>query len=391
VRGAAASVQEGFMTVRHLGRSGRRSSTTRPYSFLLLAGVVLAACGDGTGPVAEVLEELLFVGSREAPQGSGGASEHRDIFRIREDGTGVENVTRTPAEHYRSLGLTRDGRTVVFNRQSGCYGIFTMGTDGSNVREIADFENFRCTYRPRIAANSAQVAFTTSRDRLGWGVWAMNLDGSGARKVSGDLELTGGVWAGGWSPDGRVVLHHTLAIGQTRTYLAAADGSGVTPMFDRVGDHSPAWSPDGSRIAFISDRDGAQRVYVMNADGSGVRRVSSLGGEDFLAHPWSIAENDHSPWSPDGRSLVFTNVQGNLSSLYIVAPDGSGLRRLTDPQLNAAFNGWSRSGGRIAFSGSAGALNSPRDIFIVNADGTGQRNVTSSSSNDGNALWLPRR
>jgi hypothetical protein len=72
----------------------------------------------------------------------------------------------------------------------------------------------------------------------------------------------------------------------------------------------------------------------------------------------------------------------------VIGTDGSGLRRLTFRP--GWFNGWSRSGGEIAYTE---AVNTPghfdNDVFVVNADGTGSVNLTNNRSDDSDAIWVP--
>lgn len=55
---------------------------------------------------------------------------------------------------------------------------------------------------------------------------------------------------------------------------------------DRVVDAGPTWSPDGKRIAFVSDRDGNPEIYVMAAEGSDVRRLTNNPAVDASPSWW---------------------------------------------------------------------------------------------------------
>jgi dipeptidyl aminopeptidase/acylaminoacyl peptidase len=127
-------------------------------------------------------------------------------------------------------------------------------------------------------------------------------------------------------------------------YVVNADGSGQRRLA-RNG-RAPAWSPDGRTIAFFSD----SKIYLMNADGSEHRQLTkTMRGGRSLA------------WSPDGRKLAFFDKGGPCPicfNLYVVNSDGSGLRNLTR-KLWAAGAGsgggptfdpaWSPDGQMIAF------------------------------------------
>src|SRR5687767_223071 len=74
--------------------------------------LVTGACADPSGP--DVLEEqIVFVSTRDGvpdPSGFGSLSE---IYRMSVDGSGVENLTKSPG-YYNHLSVTPDGRTLVF-------------------------------------------------------------------------------------------------------------------------------------------------------------------------------------------------------------------------------------------------------------------------------------
>ncbi len=113
-----------------------------------------------------------------------------------------------------------------------------------------------------------------------------------------------------WAPTGIWVAFATTRGGNTEVYRVRPDGTGPENLTrNPANDDEPAYSPDGRRIAFTSDRDGhGPRLYVMNADGSESRAV---GGQlpDAPQHGPS--------WSPDGRVLACTVVQGPDTTVWV--------------------------------------------------------------------------
>src|SRR5262249_41521856 len=80
-------------------------------------------------------------------------------------------------------------------------------------------------------------------------------------------------------------------------------------------------------------------------------------------------------WSPDGREIAFTMfVDRNHSyNVFVVNADGTGLKNLTDSNREAVDPAWSPDGKRIAFVSHAANL--PTRLWVMNADGTEQADV----------------
>ncbi|HEY9427793.1 MAG TPA: hypothetical protein VIR34_11615 [Gemmatimonadaceae bacterium] len=96
------------------------------------------------------------------------------------------------------------------------------------------------------------------------------------------------------SPDGKSVVYATdrehLGAGDLRIHVL--DVATGTDRSLGVSGTGPRWSPTGEWIAFGWDN----KLYVIRPDGSGLRRVSGSEPND-LYEPWTS-------WSPDGKWLV---------------------------------------------------------------------------------------
>ena len=127
-----------------------------------------------------------------------------------------------------------------------------------------------------------------------------------------------------------------------------ADGSGQRKLTRAPHPKKvPVWSPDGTKIAFGRFRTPTRKtrglrfvqtdVYVMNVDAE--------PASERLARPaWPAS------WSPDGRKIAFTSGHDGESEIYVMNADGSGQRRLTQQRGNAtSAPAWSPDGRKIAF------------------------------------------
>jgi Tol biopolymer transport system component len=206
----------------------------------------------------------------------------------------------------------------------------------------------------------------------------VNADGSGQRLLTRAARNTA---TPAWSPNGRQIAFEDGIGGLLiSVYVVNADGSGQRRLA-RNG-RAPAWSPDGRTIAFISD----SKIYLMNADGSEHRQLTKPPGGRSLA------------WSPDGRKLAFLR-QGDCGqfcfNLWVVNSDGSGLRNLTSKLDAGALRrgapasdpAWSPDGQMIAFVRLNNGLGSP--IYVVKTDGSGLRRLTRPAALDADPTWSP--
>ena len=109
-------------------------------------------------------------------------------------------------------------------------------------------------------------------------------------------------------------------------FIVDVDGSRVVDLSGVGEGGQVTWSPDGRSILFASHRDhsdNSRDIYVMGPDGSGVRRLTSAGAET-------------PGWSPDGRYIVFS-----AGGLFVMRADGSGVMSLpVEGVREASFPDW---------------------------------------------------
>jgi Tol biopolymer transport system component len=147
-----------------------------------------------------------------------------------------------------------------------------------------------------------------------------------------------------------------------------------------------AISPDGSKIVFTSHREGDLDLYLMDSDGSNVRRLTSEYGYDggpFFS--WSgryIVYRSFHPRTEGERRDYAENFPRNIFrptwlEIFLMNADGTGKRQVTDLKA-ASFAPFMHPNDRqIIFSSN---LHNPSGrffaLYLVNTDGTGLERVT---------------
>jgi Tol biopolymer transport system component len=175
------------------------------------------------------------------------------------------------------------------------------------------------------------------------------------------------------SPNARDIVFTSNRTGNNDIYIiGSAGGAAVNLTNNAATDGWPRWAPDGEHIVFHSNRDGNFELYVMNRDGSGLTRLTNYPGVD-----------QYPDWSPDGRAMAFRRDV----DIYVLELSDGGIRRLTNaPPLNQ-MPAWSPSGTQLAFMSSRDGYLS---VFVMNADGSGQRNLTVKNAGDPDSDWVSR-
>jgi TolB protein len=253
--------------------------------------------------------------------------------------------------------------------------LYVVSEDGSGLREIAS--NQPEVVEPAWSPFGDAIAVSAGR-APGRSIYVMRPDGSRQVKLTGD----GATGASGprWSPDGaRIAYTRYSDVSGPDLVVVSADGSDhVDVAASPLNETQPAWSPTGDRIAFIYN----------NGEIHSVRRS---GGPSQRITPRSIAASSGPAWSPDGSLIAFVGGPPDLSEdwLYVIRPDGTGLRRLATASGQQAAPAWSPDGRSIAFV-HGGYLG----IATIGVDGRGYREITPQGREpslfDEGPAWSPR-
>ncbi|MGH3135685.1 MAG: TolB family protein [Gaiellaceae bacterium] len=266
------------------------------------------------------------------------------LFTVRPDGTSRTQITRGAAQASRGE-WSPNGRLIAFERiapDESRAAVATMNADGTGVRELTP-----TGYQgdPSFTPDGRWIVFTRNPKPSDNGIWIMKVDGSNPRRLSRNPFMQDGNCGcdedATVSPDGKRVtfVRYTAGERQHALFSVGIDGRGLKQLtpYELAVDAEHDWSPDGKRIVLTmhAPPDGTRsaNVVTIRSNGSDLRWVTRFKGGTL--HAWAGS------YSPDGKWLAVRIQGGGKDGVYVVRPDGTGLRRIATLGLSPSTIDWS--------------------------------------------------
>lgn len=297
------------------------------------------------------------------------------------------------------IALTR----VVFGRTiNQVSNIWKMNLDGSEMQQITHEARPGGTGEVCVSPDGRWIGYVNmdygKPKEEKYSLKLIRLDGTAARVLVEYVSVS--IWGLAWSPDSRQIafsLHDyrnmdkldrgiwsvDVASGEQRL-LVPGTGQMTPDGFPWAYSH-PVWSPDGATIAIGG-------VYVTESRMYNAYVVSSAGGAVKLLKENALVLS----WSPDGRRMLLQQgLNRYWPGLWVTTRDGTDGQRLTPDGWGGKDGTWSPDGRQIVcLSGVIpGGFTGPVHLWIVNADGTGRKALTSDDVYDegeaGKCIWTP--
>jgi Tol biopolymer transport system component len=332
-----------------------------------------------------------------------------------------------------SPAFSPDGSLIAYGSRCGDGGIFIMGASGENLRRVTSFGA-----DPAWSPDGRELVFSTEvvggpYGRMGTSeLWRVAIGGAEPRKIYAEDAIQPRV-----SPHALRIAFWALPTGGSQRdiwtipYKGLAPGEKPVPVTqDPAVDWYPVWSPDGKALYFLSNRDGAMNLWKVPIDEASGKTLGpaqperlparEVGGlavsrdrrvlayvdrevtysidrltfdaegrlvgkpEEVYESSLEMADFDV---SPDGKMFAFDSRGGAQDDIFTVQSDGKGLRQLTDDAYRDRHPVFSPDGRHLAFhSDRSGRY----EIWTIATDGS---NLTQLTKTTGDTiiepLWSP--
>ncbi len=260
---------------------------------------------------------------------------------------------------------SRDGKQLVYGIGADLY---LASSDGSNARKLISASD--TIFWPRISPSGKVIRFGTGFFKENSKLWEVRADGTGLREIAAQVP---DACCGDWSPDEKEFYFQGLADGLSSILALAAGSSKPVQLTNGpLSFRSPAISPDGKKIFVVGEE---QRGELMKYDAKTSQFSPFLEG---ISPDWVA-------FSRDGEWLAYTTLQDGI--LWRERVDGTDKLQLTFAPMQATMVYWSPDGTKLAFS--ALTPGKPRNIMVVNSDGSGLRKIYPENIMQVSPSWSP--
>lgn len=242
-----------------------------------------------------------------------------DIWRMRTDGSHLEQLTDTPTREYQ-LAWSPDASQIAFNVEVKPGSLYrTLNVLSVNSGEITPLPMERGDYdTPDWSPDGTQILFTNRTAEEHPNRQVNYSDMMGTLRVIDTTFAPN--YAPKWSADGEWIY---FAAGMARDplnlYRMRPDGSALEQLTDnRDDDSQPVLSPDGTSLVYVRFREAKSELFRLDLE-TGDRQNLTL----------SDAYSVNPSWSDDGQWIVYASNRLPDYDIYRVRPDGTGTERLT--------------------------------------------------------------
>lgn len=267
-----------------------------------------------------------------------------------------------------AFDTTQDGKTIVFTGvENNTSNLYIVNSDGTNLRNVTNFEKNTKTNFPLISPDGKTIAFIKEID-LKSDIYTMDITGNNIKNITNDSIIKN---YPNWSIDSNVIFYTQFG---NIAQIVSVNKDGIknnilNPNFDN---YNSKVSPDGKKIVYISKRNNKWNLYISDINGENEKKVTD-GNEDIMPS-----------WSYDSQKIVYVskifNEQNEAFTNKIISVNTDGTQsKIISENPDDELAVWSKDSNTIYFRSGR---NSNYDIYLMNNEGKNQTNITNTKNYD---------
>jgi dipeptidyl aminopeptidase/acylaminoacyl peptidase len=271
--------------------------------------------------------------------------------------------------------------------------IFFSARDGCGVASVkANGTGYNCVdpvgRDPAVSPDNRRIVSVRGEELVE--VYGSDINGKGVKRLTRAPGARPSSLSPSFSPDSRRVLFFKYGgdEGVDGLYVMNPDGSSPRQLTSDSG-QDPVFSPNGAQIAYTE-----RGIAIANSDGSGSHMIVTNQNRNTQAPLGRYFEtNGEASWAPNGQQLAFSRHTATTTfecqpfpncakpvladDVYAMNADGTGVRQLTStPSVDEVDPSWSPDARLIAYYRRPSEGDDRQgEIWVMNADGSGQHRV----------------
>jgi len=350
-------------------------------SLMLVLNFSIVSCGPKASAAQNTTQESE-AGSAATTEAAVAASQTSPASSISKTESGSQSISSTgdssgsgnkQIPEISVIGvLTADGAGSV---------ILLISDSGKKINKLTDglYNNSGPVFNP----DKSKIAFYSNIEG-DYDIYVINSDGTGLKNITAN-DAGAEDFSPQWSPDGSKICYQSDQAGNSGIYIINADGTKkIKVTQSKAESYAPVWFPDGNKILYVSNVGGNFDIYSCGTDGSGKKKLTN---DEYFEQDLSF--------SPDGTKVLYSAGQLDSTAFEIFTLDTITLKinKLTDNSSYSRVPLWARDQYQCAATGlcqgqisSKIIFNSDMDgyseIYSINSDGSGLKNLTNNDIED---------
>jgi len=280
---------------------------------------------------------------------------------------------------------------ILFSRKlnnDNGWSIYSIDPNTLKEEIVIPFKSGQGEYNTNVSPNGKSISFNTYRYG-GWKIASYNIMTKEVKQITKNPKYY--FFNGVFSPDGETLSYERNVGRDTHIFKSDSNGDNEERLTINFGkeNRTPSWSADGKSVFFYSEKDRINDIYVLDITSKKIKNISN-----------NKTGNDFNPCvSQEGKKVAYYSDRNGYLDVYVMDIDGQNQINLTESIRNdnnkynyyTDYNmfwkfkvSWSPDGKSLVFSN---AIQGNIDLFTIHADGTNLKQITKTPKSEYTPEW----